>query len=105
MEAIDRVKKRLAKKLPMFDLIATDYYMPICDGMDASRQIRAAISSKDPTNQNKAPYICLLTANDATGQLIKKARKHGVDEVLEKPVFKAAAQRMLVKAKLLFYPE
>ena len=49
----------------------------------------------------RQPYICLLSVDVITAKLSKKALKYGIDDVVNMPVFKDAAQLILTKAKLL----
>ena len=69
-----------SKPADTFDIILMDIMMPVMDGLEAARQIRA-LGREDAT----AIPIIALTAN-AFSEDVQKSRKAGINEHLSKPL-------------------
>ncbi|MED5387622.1 MAG: 7TM diverse intracellular signaling domain-containing protein [Pseudomonadota bacterium] len=65
-----------------WDIIFMDCEMPVMDGYDATREIRALEQS---STAHPHCWIIALSAH-ATGDYVQKAREAGVDDYLSKPV-------------------
>ena len=98
-EAVKLIKGRCLSKEPMYKLILMDYSMPDCDGPTATKLIRKLVIER----QNMAgvqPIICCLTAYSEQ-QYKDSAIRSGMDCILVKPIFKASAHKILLKAGLI----
>ncbi len=82
-EAVDILKARRGE----ISLVLMDCRMPIMDGLEATRQIRA--------NKDSIPIIA-LTAND-TDEDRKNCLSAGMDNFLSKPIKRSALKEMLEK--------
>ena len=67
-----------------FCLILMDCSMPLLDGFEACRRIRLAYYSMDVVREHQ-PMIIGITGH-VEPEYFKKALKHGMDEVLPKPL-------------------
>ena len=72
---IQAVEVALEKR---FDLILMDMHMPGMDGLEATKQIRAALGDNSPS-------IVALTA-DVVQKSIHQALRNGIDAYLTKPI-------------------
>lgn len=72
-----------------YDLILMDWQMPVLDGVDATRLIRARSGDRQPA-------IVMLTARLMEGDK-EICLAAGVDEVLVKPLSRQALKRLLVR--------
>ena len=84
-EAVDAVQAALAVGQP-YDLVLMDVQMPVLDGLDATRRIRAEASAQ--------PAIVGMSAN-AMPEDREVARAAGMDDYLTKPVRRQALQTVL----------
>ncbi len=75
-----------------YDVVFMDVNMPVMDGLEATRCIRAEV---DPARQ---PWIIAVTANVTTEDR-HACRDAGMDDFLEKPFAKAAFQRVLAAVR------
>ena len=98
-EAVQAVRKRLSNSNnPMYKLIMMDFSMPIMNGPDATRKIRAMLEKKGFASDD--PVICLVTAyQERSKQLV--AEEAGMTSFLIKPIFKGHMHRVLIKAGLI----
>lgn len=64
-----------------YDIILMDMYMPILDGLEATRQIR----EMEKTTGNKPVYIVALTANSLADKK-EICMEAGMDNMVEKPL-------------------
>ncbi|CAK8715211.1 histidine kinase [Candidatus Electronema halotolerans] len=71
-----------------YDVVFMDVNMPVMDGLEATRRIRAEIA---PEQQ---PWIVAITANVAVEDR-QRCTEAGMNDFLEKPFAKAAFQRVL----------
>ena len=71
-----------------FHLILMDIFMPVMDGLESTRQIRAN-PNVPPTYQ---PSIVALTANAMQGDR-DKCLQAGMDSYLSKPIVPAGSHR------------
>ncbi|MBP5470010.1 MAG: response regulator, partial [Candidatus Riflebacteria bacterium] len=76
-EAIEKVKIHHARREP-FNLIVIDWQMPVMDGVETARQIRAVIGNESA--------IIILTAYN-WDDIIDEAIAAGVDSFIAKPLF------------------
>ncbi|WP_420457425.1 ATP-binding protein [Rubrivirga sp.] len=76
---VDGAKAVLAVRHEPFDLVLMDIMMPVMDGFEAARRIRA-----DP-GRHPAPAIVALTANAMKGDR-ERCLEAGCDDYLSKPV-------------------
>ncbi len=81
-EALQRVHETA------YDLVFMDVNMPVIDGLEATRRIRAEVA---PDQQ---PWIVAITANVAAEDRLR-CTDAGMNDFLEKPFAKAAFQRVL----------
>ncbi len=77
-EALSIVKKE-AQEGRHFDMVFTDYKMPVMNGLETAHQIK----NNDP--QTKTPVVVMVTAF-ANDDLQEQAEQVGVDNFLSKPV-------------------
>lgn len=80
---LPRHDQLLEQELPAqpFDLILMDLQMPICDGIDATRQIR----DMETQQKRKKCALFIVTGQDSPNDR-KNAEEAGADEFLVKPV-------------------
>ena len=76
-EGLQMVKLRHARREP-YNLILVDWRMPDMDGMETTRQIRAAVGAETP--------VIILTSYN-WDEVVDEARKAGVDTFVAKPLF------------------
>ncbi len=76
-EGLQMVKVRYARREP-YNLILMDLRMPDMDGLETTRQIRAAVG-------NETPVIILTSYN--WDEIVEEAREAGVDTFVAKPLF------------------
>ncbi len=74
-----------------YDLVLMDVNMPVMDGLEATRSIRAEIAPE------RQPWIVAITANVAAEDR-QCCTEAGMNDFLEKPFAKAAFQRVLTTA-------
>lgn len=74
-----------------YDLIFMDIRMPVLDGLQASLEIKRALSP------DQAPFIVALTANSLQDEP-EACRRSGIDEYMTKPVQNEALLSILDKA-------
>ncbi|MBQ8987365.1 MAG: response regulator, partial [Lachnospiraceae bacterium] len=77
MEGLEMVKLRHARMKP-YNLVLVDWKMPEMDGVETTRQIRAAVG-------NETPVIILTSYN--WDDIAEEVRAAGVDTVVAKPLF------------------
>ena len=99
-QAIELVQQRISAEKDGYDLIVTSHKVRVQDEMWAMKTIRTIMKDVD----RRQPYICLLSTDIVTAKLSQKAMKYGIDDVVNMPVFKAAAHKILTEAKLLVKP-
>ena len=87
-EAVDQV---LAHDAGYYDAVFMDVQMPVMDGYEATRQIRAI---SDP--ERAAVPILAMTANAFTED-VKKALDAGMDEHISKPIDMASISEKLTQ--------
>ena len=84
-----------------FDAIIMDIQMPVMDGLEATRAIRALGSET-------ADVLIVALTSDTSDEARRKALEAGVDEFVKKPVeyesLKAALQRSRVDKSLRRHP-
>lgn len=71
-----------------YDLVLMDVNMPVMDGLEATRHIRAEIAA------DQQPWIVAITAN-VSEEDQQTCREAGMNDFIEKPFSKAAFQRVL----------
>ncbi len=75
----------------LFDVVLMDFQMPVMDGLEATRRIRALemqLNISSVTGQPFRQLIIGLSAN-SDDETVQLARSEGMDDFMEKP-FKAA---------------
>jgi signal transduction histidine kinase/CheY-like chemotaxis protein len=80
-----------AMALTCFDLVLMDVQMPVMDGLEATRQIRALLSA------DMQPVIVALTANALEGDR-ERCLAAGTDDYLSKPIDRKALDGVLQAA-------
>lgn len=76
-EGLQMVKVRYARREP-YNLILMDLRMPDMDGLETTRQIRAAVGNETP--------VIILTSY-SWDEIVEEAREAGVDTFVAKPLF------------------
>ena len=76
-EGLDMVRLRHARREP-FNLILVDWKMPGMDGLETTRQIRAAVGNETP--------VIILTSY-SWEDIAEEAKEAGVDTFVAKPLF------------------
>ena len=76
-EGLQMVKVRHARQKP-YNLILVDWRMPDMDGMETTRQIRAAVGTETP--------VIILTSYN-WDEIVEEAKAAGVDTFVAKPLF------------------
>ena len=77
LEGLEMVKLRHARREP-YNLILVDWRMPDLDGLETTRQIRAAVGAETP--------IIILTSY-SWEDIAQEAKEAGVDTFVSKPLF------------------
>ncbi|MCI5212484.1 MAG: response regulator, partial [Candidatus Electrothrix sp. ATG2] len=75
-----------------YDVVFMDVNMPVMDGLEATRRIRAEITPE------RQPWIIAITANVAAEDR-QACTDAGMNDFLEKPFAKAAFQRVLAAVR------
>ena len=88
-EALEAVRRK------SYQLVLMDAQMPVLDGLEATRQIRAAQASGDPTIPRHLKIVA-MTANAMTGDR-DACLAAGMDDYLAKPVRPSTLRIMLTK--------
>ena len=84
---VEKVKERISKDEPPFDLILMDIYMPVMDGIDAAVNINRL--------ETGTPIVA-VTANIMASE-IERYKKHGINDYLGKPFTSQELWRVLLK--------
>jgi len=86
-EAVNKVREQMENNEPPFDLILMDIYMPVMDGIEAAKQIKAS---------GCISPIVAVTANVMTGEL-ERYKGYGMFDSLGKPFTSQELWRLLLK--------
>ncbi len=86
------VEQFCSKKEDFYDVILMDVQMPVMDGYEACRRIRAL-----PENRGKNIPIIAMSA-DIFDVTVKRAKESGMNDFVTKPVYMEALYSALVKA-------
>jgi CheY-like chemotaxis protein len=86
-EGVEKVRERLERNEPPFDMIFMDIYMPVMDGYAAATRIMAL---------NTGSPIIAVTANLMPSEL-EKYKKYGMADCLGKPFTSQELWRLLLK--------
>ena len=68
------------------------------NGFDAIQNIQQLIMYN---NNFKQPYICLATSATIDDKIREKVNQIGIDQVKQKPLFKAAAIQLLIDSEII----
>ena len=90
-EALDQLKAYAAKGMP-FDTVVLDWHMPVMDGVQAAREIKAAADSA------QMPAVLMVTAHGQEAML-QAAQGLALQGVLLKPVTQSAMFNTLLGAR------
>jgi PAS domain S-box-containing protein len=92
-EAVAEARRAVAGTAPAFDLVLMDIFMPVLDGIEASKKIKTLYASQDG-NEDAAPPIVALTAS-AFAEDKKRYFEAGMDDYLAKPFDKSGLEAVL----------
>ena len=92
------VKKLYREKKRTYNLILVEFELPENDGMETTVSIISFLKQAAPNIP--LPYICCLTSYREYPYR-NQAYAAGVDTFMTKPIFKAAIQSLLIKAKMI----
>jgi PAS domain S-box-containing protein len=87
-EAVDAFRRALAGTEPTFDLVLMDAHMPVLDGLEATRAIKALYGGQ------QSPPIVAVTAN-AFDEDRRRCLEAGMDDYLAKPFDREALHGLL----------
>jgi PAS domain S-box-containing protein len=90
-EAVEAFKRVLAGADRCYDLVLMDAHMPVLDGLEATRAIKALYAAQDAAT---APPIIAVTAN-AFDEDRRRCLEAGMDDYLAKPFDREALHRLL----------
>jgi CheY-like chemotaxis protein len=90
-EAVDVFERVLAGMDPSYDLVLMDAHMPVLDGLEATRAIKALYAAQDAA---KSPPIIAVTAN-AFDEDRRRCLEAGMDDYLAKPFDREELHRLL----------
>jgi len=77
--------------------------MPLCDGCDTSLAIRSFYSKVNLAEEDKKPYICLVTSLNEQKVSDSVIKTYGIDETVQLPIFKEETEQLLTKAGLSWH--
>lgn len=92
-EAVAEARRAVSGEAPAIDLVLMDIFMPVLDGIEASKEIKRLYASQDG-NEDAAPPIVALTAS-AFAEDKKRYFEAGMDDYLAKPFDKAGLEAVL----------
>ena len=90
-EAVDAFKRVLAGSDAPYDLVLMDAHMPVLDGLEATRAIKALYAAQDAAT---VPPIIAVTAN-AFDEDRRRCFEAGMDDYLAKPFDREELYRLL----------
>ena len=92
-EAVQAIEAVLRGERPVFDIVLMDIFMPVLDGLEASRRIKALFANVPLAC---CPPIVALTAN-AFAEDRQRYLESGMDDYMSKPFDKADLDHLLAR--------
>ena len=92
-EAVEAVRRAIAGNDQCYDLILMDVHMPVMDGLEATRSIRAVLNAVVDPTPTSLPIVA-LTAN-AFAEDRRRCLEAGMDDYLAKPFDREDLYRLL----------
>lgn len=98
-DAVDKLIERYDNGM-QFKLILTDYKMPIMDGVQVTKKVRAHLKDVLKIPVRNQPTIIGVTGH-VSEQYKRKFLSAGMDEILPKPLYIKEFKKKLIHLKLI----
>ena len=83
-----------------YKIILTDFSMPIMDGIEATKNMRAHMSNQLHLDEQNQPVIVGCTGH-VHDSLKKAGYDAGMNEIIHKPVYRDVLMEVLVKYQVI----